>query len=505
MLRSLVGSEMCIRDRSNNSMACSISRLFEASYNHQSMILSSSNIVVEDGDGGGLINNSSISQSRYVVAMSGDKYYPSTQKINTKQHVSTSSTTTGTASKGPPPTTTTTTTTLALHETGGLVSMKSISLPDNNIDDGKNNGITIDALTGEVQLLSSLNHPNIASYVTCAVNAVDGEFYIMTEYLAAGSLKDLIRESLPHGLPLQLIIKYACEIAAGLHYLHTRTPSILHRDVRPENILMTSTGSCRLVNFGTSHIITNNNNSSAFSSSPHTTTTTTSPTTNVVVNTSTPTMHQDNTSSTITTTAPPTSSSQSLLGINQADVVVASSAFPYTAPEILAQHQGVGGGNIVHTPASDIYSLGITILQMFLHQNDDGGGLKPMNVNVNDPSIYTTTPPPAAATTSTSAASVEGGVTTTTVIVGTLPSKTSSTTINKNIHQHLIGPPHLAPLLTQCTAINPADRPTAKSLLLSLIHISEPTRLLSISYAVFCLKKKKKLLLTTKITILNIK
>ena len=32
---------------------------------------------------------------------------------------------------------------------------------------------------------------------------------------------------------------------------------------------------------------------------------------------------------------------------------------------------------------------------------------------------------------------------------------------------------------------------------LSLIHISEPTRLLSISYAVFCLKKKKKTLHTT--------
>src|SRR5678815_1769735 len=37
----------------------------------------------------------------------------------------------------------------------------------------------------------------------------------------------------------------------------------------------------------------------------------------------------------------------------------------------------------------------------------------------------------------------------------------------------------------------PADLPEARRLHLSLIHISEPTRLLSISYAVFCLKKKK--------------
>src|SRR5678815_442726 len=41
---------------------------------------------------------------------------------------------------------------------------------------------------------------------------------------------------------------------------------------------------------------------------------------------------------------------------------------------------------------------------------------------------------------------------------------------------------------------NSGDLETAVEFQLSLIHISEPTRLLSISYAVFCLKKKKKLL-----------
>src|SRR5678815_5353895 len=46
----------------------------------------------------------------------------------------------------------------------------------------------------------------------------------------------------------------------------------------------------------------------------------------------------------------------------------------------------------------------------------------------------------------------------------------------------------LAPLATS----RPFDDPPAAFDFLSLIHISEPTRLLSISYAVFCLKKKKK-------------
>src|SRR5678816_2783821 len=57
----------------------------------------------------------------------------------------------------------------------------------------------------------------------------------------------------------------------------------------------------------------------------------------------------------------------------------------------------------------------------------------------------------------------------------------------------------------QCRRGDPRDRDqrsqgrfrTARDRALSLIHISEPTRLLSISYAVFCLKKKMKLLVTS--------
>src|SRR5674536_373378 len=59
-----------------------------------------------------------------------------------------------------------------------------------------------------------------------------------------------------------------------------------------------------------------------------------------------------------------------------------------------------------------------------------------------------------------------------------------------------VGPYFL--LSSRRTPINPAyleerfDTPISAAFTLSLIHISEPTRLLSISYAVFCLKKKKK-------------
>jgi serine/threonine protein kinase len=72
----------------------------------------------------------------------------------------------------------------------------------------------------------------------------------MTEYLAAGSLYDLIKISAPY-IPVQIAIKYARDIANGLHYLHTRNPPILHLDVKPQNVLM-STDGCKLIDFGTS-------------------------------------------------------------------------------------------------------------------------------------------------------------------------------------------------------------------------------------------------------------
>src|SRR5678815_6038894 len=70
-----------------------------------------------------------------------------------------------------------------------------------------------------------------------------------------------------------------------------------------------------------------------------------------------------------------------------------------------------------------------------------------------------------------------------------------------NRHQTLLGVTGSGKTFTAANVIQKLDRPTlvvshnktlAAQLYLSLIHISEPTRLLSISYAVFCLKKKKK-------------
>eukprot|EP00658_Telonema_sp_P-2_P034443 TRINITY_DN25152_c0_g1_i2.p1 TRINITY_DN25152_c0_g1~~TRINITY_DN25152_c0_g1_i2.p1 ORF type:complete len:571 (+),score=87.36 TRINITY_DN25152_c0_g1_i2:132-1715(+) len=159
---------------------------------------------------------------------------------------------------------------LALHETGGLVAMKQI--PIGSLEGG------VEPLIAEMALLQALNYPCIASYVTCAVSSRNDTFYIMTEYLPAGSLSDLINtistSSPPNkndntttspqktkrknvGFTLETTCRYAHDIADGLHYLHSRQPPVLHLDIKPDNVLMTGGGSsggssCKLIDFGTS-------------------------------------------------------------------------------------------------------------------------------------------------------------------------------------------------------------------------------------------------------------
>eukprot|EP00658_Telonema_sp_P-2_P030514 TRINITY_DN23015_c0_g1_i3.p1 TRINITY_DN23015_c0_g1~~TRINITY_DN23015_c0_g1_i3.p1 ORF type:complete len:104 (+),score=23.16 TRINITY_DN23015_c0_g1_i3:100-411(+) len=79
----------------------------------------------------------------------------------------------------------------------------------------------------------------------------------------------------------------------------------------------------------------------------------------------------------------------------------------------------------------------------------------------------------------------------------TLSSSSAASDVYKR-QEHNQGPPPGQPECIRRSAPSQGDHDhrVCRGLHLSLIHISEPTRLLSISYAVFCLKKKKKTITT---------
>jgi len=96
----------------------------------------------------------------------------------------------------------------------------------------------------EAQAVASLSHPNIVSiYDVGRVDAVD---YLVMEYVEGDNLKNLIRS---HG-PLTPVksAQIARQISDALEHAHEN--NIVHRDVKPQNVLITRDGRAKLTDFG---------------------------------------------------------------------------------------------------------------------------------------------------------------------------------------------------------------------------------------------------------------
>ena len=95
----------------------------------------------------------------------------------------------------------------------------------------------------EAQLASSLNHPHILTVYDAG--EFDGRQYLVTELVDGGTLRDWIKAS-PRSW--QDVVELVIGLADGLATAHEA--GILHRDVKPENILITKTGYAKLADFG---------------------------------------------------------------------------------------------------------------------------------------------------------------------------------------------------------------------------------------------------------------
>ncbi|MBC7105416.1 MAG: serine/threonine protein kinase, partial [Firmicutes bacterium] len=96
----------------------------------------------------------------------------------------------------------------------------------------------------EAQAVASLSHPNIVSIYD--VGQEDGIHYLVMEYVGGESLKDLIQRCGP--LEPEHAADIARQVCRALEHAHAR--QIVHRDVKPHNILITPEGRAKLTDFG---------------------------------------------------------------------------------------------------------------------------------------------------------------------------------------------------------------------------------------------------------------
>ncbi len=103
----------------------------------------------------------------------------------------------------------------------------------------------------EADIVRRLSHGAIAK--TLAVDEVDGEPYIAQEYLEGRTLAQVLTaaQGVGHQLAIPVAVHIVREVARALAYAHRLDGrGIVHRDIAPENIMLTFSGEVRLIDFG---------------------------------------------------------------------------------------------------------------------------------------------------------------------------------------------------------------------------------------------------------------
>ncbi|MBF6613635.1 MAG: protein kinase [Chloroflexi bacterium] len=96
----------------------------------------------------------------------------------------------------------------------------------------------------EAVTAANLEHPSIVRVYD--VQQEGALYYIAMRYVQGATLRDILRDNGP--LPLEAIIKIIKPVAAAIHYAHTH--GVIHRDVKPGNILVEPDGTVSLTDFG---------------------------------------------------------------------------------------------------------------------------------------------------------------------------------------------------------------------------------------------------------------
>ena len=108
----------------------------------------------------------------------------------------------------------------------------------------------------EAHLAAQMNHPNVVQVFDVGVQ--DGRYFIAMELVRGVSLSSLVRALSQHGRQVSgaMLAHVARGLCAGLEHAHTligrdgRALGVVHRDVTPQNVLISASGEVKLVDFG---------------------------------------------------------------------------------------------------------------------------------------------------------------------------------------------------------------------------------------------------------------
>ena len=121
----------------------------------------------------------------------------------------------------------------------------------------------VEMFLDEARTAAQLTHPNIVQIYELGES--DDSYYIAMEYIRGASVAKVIRRLREHDLefPLHYAAKIVADVCAGLDYAHNFTDhdghplNLVHRDISPDNVLVSLTGSVKMIDFGIAKAVTN--------------------------------------------------------------------------------------------------------------------------------------------------------------------------------------------------------------------------------------------------------
>ena len=125
---------------------------------------------------------------------------------------------------------------------GRRVALKFLS------PDAARNQAALERFKLEARTASSLNHPNICTIYEVA--EVNGEYFIAMEFIEGEPLDRYLARRRPD---LQELLDLSIQIADALDAAHAR--GVIHRDITPANILITTRGQVKILDFGLAKLV----------------------------------------------------------------------------------------------------------------------------------------------------------------------------------------------------------------------------------------------------------
>ncbi|XP_058081743.1 LRR receptor-like serine/threonine-protein kinase RPK2 [Magnolia sinica] len=128
---------------------------------------------------------------------------------------------------------------------GVLVAIKRLSV-------GRFQGVQ--QFHAEIKTLGRMRHPNLVTLI--GFHASETEMFLVYNYLPGGNLENFIQERSTRAVDWRMLHRIALDIARALAYLHDQcVPRVLHRDVKPSNILLDNNFNAYLSDFGLARLL----------------------------------------------------------------------------------------------------------------------------------------------------------------------------------------------------------------------------------------------------------